>query len=55
LNSPRKKDGPDCKPGQPIYLNPGTYTVKATIAGVPSQGENSITIVEGQVSSFIWY
>jgi hypothetical protein len=49
------KTGPDCQPGQPILLDPGEYTLKASIAGVPSQGEARITILPGDTLTFTWY
>jgi hypothetical protein len=49
------KTGEDCKPGEPIYLDPGTYTLSASIAGVPSKGEATITIEAGRVLRFTWY
>jgi hypothetical protein len=48
------KTGPDCQPGAPIFLDPGDYTLKASIAGQPSQGEATITIVAGQILPFNW-
>ncbi|MGC8878724.1 MAG: hypothetical protein ACP5R2_05830 [Anaerolineae bacterium] len=38
------KTGEQCYRGKPIYLDPGEYILKASIAGVPSQGEATITI-----------
>jgi tetratricopeptide (TPR) repeat protein len=49
------KTGEDCQPGEPIFLDPGDYVLRASIAGVPSQGESPITIVAGNVSEFTWY
>jgi hypothetical protein len=49
------KTGADCQPGQPILLDPGEYTLKASIAGVPSQGEAKITILPGDTLTFTWY
>lgn len=49
------KTGEECYRGQPIYLNPGDHILKASIAGVPSHGEATITIVEGQWFEFTWY
>ncbi len=49
------KTGEDCKPGEPIYLDPGTYTLSASIAGVPSKGQATITIEAGRVLRFTWY
>jgi hypothetical protein len=49
------KTGPDCQPGQSILLDPGEYTLKASIAGVPSQGEAKITILPGDTLTFTWY
>lgn len=48
------KTGPDCQPGAPIYLDPGEYILKASIAGVPSTGEATITIVAGGTLRFTW-
>ncbi len=48
------KTGADCQPGEPIMLDPGDYTLKASIAGQPSQGEATITIVAGQPLEFTW-
>ncbi len=49
------KTGEQCYRGEPIYLDPGDHILKASIAGVPSQGEATITIVEGQWFEFTWY
>jgi hypothetical protein len=46
--------GGDCTPGDPIYLDPGEHTLKASIAGVPSQGEATINIVLGEYLQFTW-
>lgn len=48
------KTGPDCQPGAPIFLDPGEYILKASIAGRPSQGEATITIVAGKILPFNW-
>jgi hypothetical protein len=48
------KTGDDCKAGQPIYLDPGTYTLNANIAGVTSKGTATITIVAGKTLKFSW-
>ncbi|MGQ9793954.1 MAG: hypothetical protein ACUVSF_09765 [Anaerolineae bacterium] len=49
------KTGDQCHRGEPIYLDPGEHILKASIAGVPSHGEATITIVEGQWFEFTWY
>jgi hypothetical protein len=49
------KTGADCQPGAPITLDPGNYTLKASIAGQPSSGESTVTITPGQVLEFTWY
>ena len=49
------KSGEECYRGKPIYLDPGEHILKAAIAGVPSQGEATVTIVEGQWFEFTWY
>ncbi|MBN1994272.1 MAG: hypothetical protein JW953_16360 [Anaerolineae bacterium] len=48
------KTGEDCKAGDPLFLDPGEYILKASIAGVPSKGEATINILEGQVLTFTW-
>jgi hypothetical protein len=48
------KTGENCQPGQPIFLDPGDYILKASIAGQPSSGEANITIVAGQGLEFTW-
>lgn len=49
------KTGEDCTQGEPIFLDPGDYTLKATIAGVPARGESGISIVAGEAVQFTWY
>jgi hypothetical protein len=49
------KTGPDCTPGEPIFLDPGEYALRATIAGVPSFGDQGIIIEEGMALEFTWY
>ena len=49
------KTGEQCYRGKPIFLDPGDHILKASIAGVASQGEATITIVEGQWFEFTWY
>ncbi len=49
------KTGEECQPGEPIFLDPGDYTLKASIAGVPSTGESAVTIVAGEGVTFTWY
>ena len=49
------KTGEECYRGNPIYLDPGEHILKAAIAGVPSHGEATVTIVEGQWFEFTWY
>jgi hypothetical protein len=49
------KAGDDCRPGDPIPLDPGDYTLRASIAGVPSKGEANITIQAGTTLTFTWY
>jgi tetratricopeptide (TPR) repeat protein len=49
------KTGPDCQAGEPIFLDPGEYILKAAIAGVPSFGESTINITAGDVMEFTWY
>ncbi len=49
------KTGEECTAGEPIFLNPGEYILKAAIAGVPSQGESAINVVAGDVLEFTWY
>jgi tetratricopeptide (TPR) repeat protein len=46
--------GDNCTAGEPIFLNPGEYILKAAIAGVPSQGESTINITAGEVLEFTW-
>jgi hypothetical protein len=48
------KTGADCQAGEPIILDPGQYTLKASIAGQPSQGESSVEIVADQTLEFTW-
>jgi hypothetical protein len=49
------KTGPDCQPGEPIMLDPGEYTLKASVAGQPLAGEQAIPIVAGETLQFTWY
>ena len=49
------KTGDACTAGEPIFLDPGEYILKAAIAGVPSQGELIVVIVAGEVFESTWY
>jgi len=49
------KTGEECYRGEPIYLDPGEHILKAAIAGMPSHGEATVTIVEGEWFEFTWY
>jgi hypothetical protein len=49
------KQGEQCFRGAPIFLNPGDHILKAAIAGMPSQGEATVTIVAGEWLEFTWY
>jgi|GEM_PF-4669737 len=49
------KTGDQCYRGAPIFLDPGEHILKASVAGRPSQGEATITIVAGQWFEFTWY
>lgn len=49
------KQGEQCFRGAPLFLNPGDHILKAAIAGMPSQGEATITIVVGEWLEFTWY
>lgn len=48
------KTGSDCIPGEPIFLDPGEYTLKASIAGRASEGQAVIIIEAGGVLNFDW-
>ena len=48
------RSGEECHRGDPIFLKPGDHILKASIAGVPSQGESTVTIEEGQWLEFTW-
>ncbi len=50
--APGTADG--CTPGEPIFLDPGEHTLKASIAGRPSQGEATINIEAGMLLQFSW-
>lgn len=49
------KTGPDCQPGEPIFLDPGEYILKASVAGLPLAGEQTISIEAGVTLQFTWY
>ena len=44
-----------CTQGEPIFLDPGEYSVRASIPGVPSLGEGGFTIEAGKVTEWTWY
>ena len=46
--------GADCFAGQPIFVDPGEHILRASIAGMPSQGEATISIQAGRYLEFTW-
>ena len=46
--------GGDCFAGDPIFLDPGEHILRASIAGVPSEGEATINIEAGRYLEFTW-
>lgn len=46
------KTGPNCEPGDPIFLNPGEYTLTATFADRASEGKATILIEAGGILNF---
>ena len=48
------KTGPNCESGDPIFLNPGEYTLTATFADRASEGKATIFIEAGGILNFDW-
>jgi hypothetical protein len=46
------RSGEDCFKGEPIFLDPGEYIIKAGIAGRPKCPDLTITIKEGEVTVY---
>ncbi len=51
----KRRTPENCTDSELIFLDPGSYSIRASIPGVPSLGTGDFTIEAGRITEWTWY